>query len=194
MNLLHRWYCGSPGWRRLVEEQIIPWVLDGVSIGDHVLEIGPGPGLTTDVLRRMTPSLVGVEIHPGLAASLRKRMAGTNVTVVEGDATSMPFADTSFSTVLNFTMLHHVPSPKLQDRLLAEAFRVLRPGGWLAGTDSRTTLRWRLVHVFDTCVPVDPNTFAQRLQGAGFRDAAVDVNRWAFRFRARKPDGAQSNG
>ena len=62
-------------------------------------------------------------------------MKNTNVEVVETDATAMPFPDGSFSTVLSFTMLHHVPSVTLQDQLLAEAWRVLRPGGVFAGTD-----------------------------------------------------------
>ena len=199
MNLLHRWSCRSAGWGRLLEERIIPWTLDGVDLGDDALEVGPGPGLTTNVLRTQVTRLTCVEIDSRLAESLKKRMDGTNpstepggalragVTVVEGDATSMPFPDASFTGAACFTMLHHVPSQELQDRLLAETFRVLRAGAAFAGTDSRTSLRWRLYHLFDTCVPVDPDTFAARLEHAGFVDAMVDANPWAFRFRARKP-------
>ncbi len=187
MNLLHRWACRSAGWGKLLEDRIIPWTLEGVDLGDDALEIGPGPGLTTDVLRTRVPRLTCIEIDRRLAASLTKRTAGSNVTVVEGDATKMTFPDGSFSGAISLTMLHHVPSPALQDRLLAETYRVLRPGGWFAGTDSRTSLRWRLYHLFDTCVPVDPSTFASRLERAGFVEATVDSNPWAFRFRARKP-------
>jgi hypothetical protein len=50
-------------------------------------------------------------------------MKNTNVEVAEADATAMPFPDGSFSAVLSFTMLHHVPSVTLQDQLLAEAWR-----------------------------------------------------------------------
>jgi ubiquinone/menaquinone biosynthesis C-methylase UbiE len=56
--------------------------------------------------------------------------------VVEADATTMPFLDGLFSTILSFTMLHHVSSVTLQDQLLAEAWRVLRLGGVFAGTDT----------------------------------------------------------
>ncbi|MBI2912839.1 MAG: class I SAM-dependent methyltransferase [Chloroflexi bacterium] len=187
MNLLHRWACRSAGWGRLVERQIMPWTLEGVELGDDALEIGPGPGLTTNILRARLPKLTCIEIDAGLAASLKKRMGGTNVTVVEGDATRMSFPDASFTGAACFTMLHHVPSAELQDRLLAETYRVLKPGGWFAGTDSRTSLRWRLYHLFDTCVPVDPDTFGARLEKAGFVETTVDANPWAFRFRARKP-------
>jgi len=84
-------------------------------------------------------------------------------------------------------MLHHVPSPELQDRLFSETRRVLRPGAVFAGTDSLTSWRWRLYHLFDTCVAVDPATLAERLERAGFVEAEVESNPWAFRFRARRP-------
>jgi ubiquinone/menaquinone biosynthesis C-methylase UbiE len=187
MNLIHRWACNSKNWGKTVEERIIPWTLDGVDLGDDVLEIGPGPGMTTSVLKTKYTKLTCVEIDSRLAESLKSRMAGTNVTVVQGDGTRMEFTDAAFSGAACFTMLHHVPTAELQDRLLAEAFRVLRPGGWFAGTDSRTSFRWRVYHIFDTCVPVDPATAGRRLNNAGFVDVQVDANPYAFRFRARKP-------
>lgn len=187
MNLIHRWACRSKNWGKTVEERIIPWTLDGIELGNDVLEIGPGPGLTTDVLRQKYAKLTCVEIDRSLADSLKKRMAGTNVNVVQGDATKMEFTDGAFSGAACFTMLHHVPTPELQDKLLAEAFRVLQPGAYFAGTDSRTSFRWRVYHVFDTCVPVDPDTAAERLKTAGFVEVQVDANPYAFRFRARKP-------
>lgn len=186
MNLIHRWYCRSDGWGKLVEARIIPWTLEDIDLGDDALEIGPGPGLTTNILRKTVPNLTCVEVDDKLARSLGKRMNGTNVKVVHGDATHMTFPDASFTGAACLTMLHHVPSSELQDRLLAETQRVLQPGAWFAGTDSRTSFRWRLYHLFDTCVPVDPATFGARLEKAGFADVSVDANPWAFRFRARK--------
>jgi len=96
-----------------------PWALDGVDPGEDVLELGPG--LITDVLPQRTARLTAIEIDPRLASSLRERMRNTNVEVVEADATAMPFADGSFFAVLSFTMVRHVPSATVQDRLLAEA-------------------------------------------------------------------------
>jgi hypothetical protein len=83
-------------------------------------------------------------------------------------------------------MLHHVPSVALQDRLLAEVARVLRPGGVFAGTDNLDSRPFRLLHAFDTLVPVDPEVFPARLKAAGFDQVQVDVNSRAFRFRARR--------
>ncbi len=45
----------------------------------------------------------------------------------------MPFPADSFSGAVCFTMLHQVPSPALQDKLLAEVHRVLKPGAVFCG-------------------------------------------------------------
>jgi ubiquinone/menaquinone biosynthesis C-methylase UbiE len=113
-------------------------------------------------------------------------MRGKNVTVVRADATAMSFPDEKFDGALSFTMLHHVSSPALQDRLLAEVARVLRPGGIFAGVDSLYSRGFRLLHLFDTMVVVDPSSFPRRLEAAGFVDVQVDVNPYAFRFRGRR--------
>jgi SAM-dependent methyltransferase len=168
MNVPHRLICRSAPWRWTVERWVIPWTLGGSDPGEDVLELGPGPGLTTDVLRGRAARLTAVEIDPRSASSLQERMENTNVEVVEADATAMPFPDGSFSAVLSFTMLHHVPSVNLQDCLLAEARRVLRPGGVFAGTDAVPGVLLRLAHIGDTMVPVDPATLGQRLEAAGF--------------------------
>jgi SAM-dependent methyltransferase len=171
----------------VVETYIFPWVLDGVNIGANVLEVGPGPGVTTDLLCRRVERLTCVEIDRASADSLLRRMVGHNVNVVCEDATAMSFPDATFDTALSFTMLHHVPSEALQNCLLTEVARVLRPGGVFAGTDSLYSRSFRLLHVFDTMVVVAPSTFPQRLKAAGFDEIQVDVMEpYAFRFRARK--------
>ncbi|MEN3358652.1 MAG: hypothetical protein V7637_2634 [Mycobacteriales bacterium] len=188
MNRLHRYYCGSPRWARRVQ-QLLPWALGGVPLGDDVLEIGPGRGVTTELLAGRAPRLTALEVDERLAAALRRRYpdpAGP-IAIVVGDGASMPLPDDRFSAAVCFTMLHHVPSPALQDRLFAEAYRVLRPGGVFAGSDSQPSLRFRLYHLFDTMVVVDPATLPARLAAAGFTDVDVTVQT-ALRFRARKPE------
>jgi SAM-dependent methyltransferase len=184
MNRIHRWICRSEPWRRSVRGRLLPWVLRGATLGDDALEIGPGPGLTTDVLRERVARLTSVEIDARLAAALAERMRGSNVRVVHADATALPFPDASFSGAVACTMLHHVPSPALQDRLLAEVRRVLRPGGAFVGSDSLTGPLFRLLHVADTLVPVAPEGFAARLRAQGFQSAEVRVARSSFRFVA----------
>lgn len=186
MNRLHRWLCRSDHWRSTVAERL-PWAIGDAELGPNVLEIGPGPGLTTDLLGTSVPRLTALEIDAALASSLSSRLKGSNVQVIEGDATEMPFGDSEFSGAVSFTMLHHVPSEKLQNKVLAEAFRVLRPGGFFVGCDSLQSWFMRIFHLGDTLVPVNPDTFASRLQSAGFEVLEVKQNSQAFRFRARRP-------
>lgn len=187
MNRFHRWYCRSARWQRTVEDRLLPWVLGDVELGDRVLEVGPGPGLTTTVLARRMPHLTAVEIDPQLAASLRARMDGQKVEVVNADATALPFPDATFTGAVCFTMLHHVPTAELQDRLLAEVRRVLVPGAVFTGSDSLPGPAFRVAHLFDTMVPVDPRWLPQRLTAAGFVDVTVGSAARQFRFRARRP-------
>lgn len=186
MNRLHRWLCRSASWRKTLEARV-PWVVSGVDLGDEVLEVGPGPGLTTDLLRPHIGRVTAIEIDSALAASLQARLRGSNVKVVQGDATAMPFADAQFSGAVSFTMLHHVASPELQDKLLEEVWRVLKPGGVFAGVDSRQSLGMRIIHIRDTLVPVDPDRFGLRLEAAGFTNIVIETEARAFRFHAWRP-------
>lgn len=185
MNLAHRWLCRSERWKRTVALRI-PWALEGVDLGANVLEVGPGYGATTELLSGVAARLTCVEVDGGLAERLRRRALGPNVTILHQDATAMSLPDAAFDGAVCFTMLHHVPSTALQDRLLAEVARVLRPGGIFAGTDSRSSRLFRLLHLFDTMVIVAPETFPNRLKAAGFEDVHMDLTPRAFRFRARK--------
>jgi len=189
MNRYHRRRCRSRGWSDFMAATVLPHALDGIDLGPRVLELGPGYGASTRPLAARARSLTVLEYDPLLAARLRAEL-GT-VRVVTGDATSMGFGAGSFSAVVCFTMLHHLPGAAAQDRLFAEAARVLRPGGVFAGTDSRPSLRWRLIHLGDTCTPVDPGTLPGRLGAAGFTRVAVDANERLVRFAAYAP-GAES--
>ena len=186
MNWIHNRLCRSERWRRTVERRL-PWALAHVDLGANVLELGPGPGLTTDLLRKRVPHLTAIEIDRRLAESLASRLSDSNVEVVKGDATEMPFANTQFSSSVCFTMLHHVHTPGLQDQLFREVWRVLQPGGAFVGTDSLQSLFMRLIHVRDTLVPIAPDTLGDRLQAAGFQVLEIEKNSEAFRFHARRP-------
>ena len=157
-----------------------------MELGDDVLEIGPGPGVTTDLLRGRTRRLTALEVDADAAAALQKRLNASGVRVVHGDGAEMPFADGSFSGVVAFTMLHHVPTAALQDRLFVEARRVLRSGGVFAGFDGVGSFVFRLIHLGDTYTPVNPDTIGRRLDAAGFVDVTVERGRARFRFRATR--------
>ena len=132
-------------------------------------------------------SLTAIELDPTLAEALTARLGGSNVRVVVADATALPFPDEQFSSVVSFTMLHHVSSSALQDRLFAQVWRVLEPGGVFVGSDSKQSWQMRMIHIGDTLVPIDPDTVSARLTAVGFEVLEIEKNSRAFRFNARRP-------
>jgi SAM-dependent methyltransferase len=191
MNKAHE-ACGSDEWRQTIREVILPWALGDVDLGDDVLEVGPGYGATTDVLSQAVPRLTSVEIDDELAAMLTDRFAAVpSVEIVHGDATSLAYADGRFSGAACFTMLHHVPTSELQDRLFAEVARVLRPGAPLVASDSLRSDELKAHHEGDTYNPVDPATLPERLTAAGFDDIQVKANDlgWAAIARVARAAG-----
>jgi SAM-dependent methyltransferase len=180
-------YCASEDWRRLVHETILPEALRGVELGEDAIEIGPGPGFTTDILRTKTGRLTAVEIDEGLAASLTDRMAGRNVDVVLGDASALDFPADRFSGGASFHMLHHIAPVDVQDRVFTELARVLVPGAALVAADGIYNEATAAFHEGDTYNPIDPADLTQRLCDAGFGDVDVRVYDlgWVCTARAR---------
>ncbi|HEY3734547.1 MAG TPA: class I SAM-dependent methyltransferase [Streptosporangiaceae bacterium] len=186
MNENHAKLCPSPEWAAWLQGEILPPLAAGVTLGDEMLEIGPGPGAATGWLRHKVKRLVALEADEQAASDLAAKHAGTNVEVRTGDATAMPFADGSFDSAGSFTMLHHIPTAALQDRLLSEVLRVLRPGGVLIGSDSLAGNDLHHFHADDTYNPVEPAAFLTRLQVIGFRKITISVD-YVLTFTAHKP-------
>lgn len=189
MNEDHLALCSSPEWAAYLTDDLLPWVLDGCELGDHLLEVGPGPGLATDILSRLVARITAAELDADLASKLATRLAGPpgvdHVRVVVADATSLPFLNARFSAVACLTMLHHIPSAQAQDAALAQMCRVLRPGGVLVGSDGLDTPERRRVHQGDIFVPVEPRTLAARLNRAGYTKVKIDVRADRIAFSAR---------
>jgi ubiquinone/menaquinone biosynthesis C-methylase UbiE len=180
--------CGTDEWRQMIREVILPWALAETDLGENVLEVGPGYGATTDVLSTAATRLTSVEIDRDLAAMLRDRFAGNpSVDIVNSDATQLAYADGTFTGAACFTMLHHVPTVELQDRLFSEVARVLQPGAALVASDSLGSDELASAHEGDTYNPVDPASLTSRLTAAGFVDVQVKTNEfgWAAVARAR---------
>lgn len=187
MNTDHLELCGSEGWQEVLRDLILPYALAEARLGDDVLEVGPGPGMTTDLLRVDLARLTVVELDSDLAKALAARLAGTNVEVIRADATAMPFEDGRFSGAVSFTMLHHVPTTDLQNRLFEEVARVLRPGGVFVASDSVASAELASLHLDDIYNPVDPATIEARLLGAGFASADVRSNEFGWAAHASTP-------
>ena len=169
----------------MVHDQLLPWALADVELGERTLEIGPGYGATLRVLVDRAVAVTAVEVDKPMAERLQQ-LYGDRAQVIHGDGTDTGLPDASFTSVVCFTMLHHVPTGRLQDQLFAEAFRVLAPGGVFAGSDRLPSLAFRLVHIGDVYNPVGPDDLRQRLGRAGFSDIRIDVAGSRQRWHATK--------
>jgi SAM-dependent methyltransferase len=187
VNDSHLQYLSSPEWAHTLATELLPWIEGVGDLGDEVLEIGPGPGLTTDLLRSQVQSLTAVEIDAALAEALAVRLAGTNVTVLHADAAHTDLPSSHFSTAVCFSALHHMPSQWHQDLVFAEVGRMLRPGGMFLGVDSLDIDLIRAAHADDTFVPIDPEELGARFARAGLIDTRVEPTEHQFRFSARRP-------
>jgi SAM-dependent methyltransferase len=155
-------------------------------LGDDVVELGPGPGLTTDLLVQHVRQVTAVEVDSALADSLAARVGTSQATVLHADATDTGLEAGRFSAVVCFSMLHHVPSPSLQDSVFREASRILRPGGRFLGVDSLDMEEIRAFHIDDVFVPLALDTLGDRLARAGFTNVSIESTERQIRFVAIK--------
>lgn len=186
VNENHARVCGSQEWAEYLQTEVLPVVTRDVDLGAAMLEIGPGPGAATDWLRHKVSQLTVVEVDEAAATALEERYRGTNVEVRTGSGAGLDCPDECVDSVGTFTMLHHVPTLDLQNKILAEAFRVLRPGGVLVGSDGLPGNDLHHFHADDTYNPVDPASLLGRLQTIGFSQITVMVDE-RLMFIARKP-------
>jgi ubiquinone/menaquinone biosynthesis C-methylase UbiE len=93
-----------------------------------ILDVACGTGIVTARLQRPERTVLGVDRSPGMLALATRRLPGR---VVRGDAPRLPFAPASVDAVVIVWLLHLLPDPAA---VIAEAARVLRPGGVLVTT------------------------------------------------------------
>jgi SAM-dependent methyltransferase len=192
MNENHTQLCPSPEWAAHIQEEVLPSLTNLATLGECMLELGPGPGAATEWLRLRVRRLVAVEADDDDAQLLTERYAGTNVEVIRGDASHLAFPPDTFDSVGSFTMLHHVPTFAGQQLVLQEAFRVLKPGGVFLGSDSLGSNDLHHFHEGDDYNPVDPASLLVRLQSVGFAQLTIIVDGNVL-FIARKPDPSTSD-
>jgi SAM-dependent methyltransferase len=104
-----------------------------------VLEVGGGRGgLTHTLLPRSR--VTNIDMNPAFGDAPVNREEG--VAFCCADATALPFADASFDAVTMFDVIEHVPDDR---SAMAEAWRVLRPGGVLLVSTPHVS--WRYPHI-----------------------------------------------
>lgn len=191
MSDLESVFCRTPLWRAFARRFVVPRVLPG-ELGAEVLEIGCGSGAMAAEVLRARPDVrryVATDVDPAMVALARRQLAGfgDRAEAQEVDAAGLPFTDGSFDAVVSWLMLHHTIT---WEQVLADAVRVLRPGGLLAGYDLPDSRRSRFVHRLtrSTVRMVAPEDLVAELEGLGLRDVTVRPLgiAGAYRFSGRR--------
>lgn len=147
----------------------------GLNPDDSVLDIGCGIGLQTLLLGKHSRHVLGIDLSNRAIetadAIARASLLSSSVTFVQGDVAETDFDKNSFSKIVSFCVLEHIPD---WPRVLKKAHEWLAPGGYLViSVDSLATIKDNDVirkHKKDYSVVTyfDSQTLASGLRDAGF--------------------------
>jgi arsenite methyltransferase len=172
--------------RKLVYEAL------GATPGDHILDVGCGPGFySRELLDQVGPegSVTGIDQSPQMLAVARRRSEGfAGARFEEGDANALPVESGRFDRALSVQVLEYVADIP---RALSEMHRALRPGGRVVIWDvDWATVSWhseddgrmaRVLKAWDEHLAHAslPRTLAPSLRAAGFDDVRMDGHAFA---------------
>jgi lipopolysaccharide/colanic/teichoic acid biosynthesis glycosyltransferase/SAM-dependent methyltransferase len=178
---------GSPASPEQVEMAYFRYRLVGdLAAGGRVLEVGCGAGMGLDYLSKRAAEAVGCDVSASLVSQAQEHLPG--VTVVEAGVPGLPFDDASFDVVAMLEMLYYVDA---QAEAIAEAVRLLRPGGSLvvaAPNPDRPTFNpspfsTRYLRVPELALMLETAGLRVTVYGAFPVTASTRRDRWLERLR-----------
>jgi tRNA (uracil-5-)-methyltransferase TRM9 len=128
----------------------LEFLKEHVEPNQSVLDIGCGNGRLLNLFPDMPISYTGIDSSDELVKIARK-VHGDKGTFLHGNAIALPFKGNSFDVVFSIAVIHHIPSKEFRGQFIAEANRVLKPGGKLIIT-TWNIRQWSFfkVHFFHT--------------------------------------------
>jgi len=146
----------------------------------HILEIGCGTGTLLVQIKRLLPNaeVIGIDPDPKALARARRKAARApaSIQLDIGFAGRLPYPDAVFDRVFSSFMFHHLPANE-KEKMLSEAWRVLRPGGELhmldfeGPEDSTPGFLGRLLHSNKRLTDNSEASVLDRMRQASFADA-----------------------
>ncbi len=152
------------GWERVANKydsvwssstrQFIPSLLDAVEVSEKMsmLDVGCGPGYVSATAAERGAIPLGLDFSAEMIAIAKKMFP--RIEFRQGDAQNLPFPDASLDRVVSNFALLHVSNP---ERAMAEAARVLKPGGRFAFTTWAKVSQNPFVKLVDDAIQAHAN-------------------------------------
>jgi ubiquinone/menaquinone biosynthesis C-methylase UbiE len=179
------WILDLPGRDWILSPETVASRLAPAPAPDaRVLEVGPGSGRYSVAVARRLPRghLTLLDVQPEMLVRSRARLARAGLLNHDGacaDGASLPFDDASFDAVFLVTVFGEIAR---QERFLAEAARVLKPGGVLAISEHHPDPDFEPAQVV-----------AARVRAHGLMATPPLGWRWAYTLLATKPPAAPAD-
>jgi len=180
MRRIEKWLMQSALRRWGLRHVEAPRVFRDVDLPDgaEILEIGCGYGDGALLIQQRFPTarVIGVDLDEEIIRGAQRKVARPprwarhvatgRIGFLCGDVTALSFPDAAFDAVTLFGMLHHV---RRWRRAIAEAYRVLRPGGVFTFEEALIGIHWWRFNDYYGHVPFTADDLAEALETAGFR-------------------------
>jgi SAM-dependent methyltransferase len=137
--------------------------------GRKLLDLGCGMGFMIDIAKEFFPVIRGVDVTPAMLACVNTKVEGCDIQVDEAPVENLPFEDGSFDVCTAYAVLHHLHNV---DDVIAEAYRVLRPGGVFYTDLDPNASFWQAIKSLDP-KSEHPESIRREINAIGTKDQEI---------------------